>query len=158
MKVYRLLHKEYDGEVVFGLPEPYNKTEGEQLINKYFNKMRPYRHLIPYYKNSKFAFISLNALCTFLLAGDIKKMTEQEWNDINEKFIIQSYEINTWSKGLSKFLCTYFDDEVDEGPIDTLTLADIEPSKFKYVEQPSVPKEDIQMVRENYYSRVKFNF
>ena len=33
MKVYKLKHKEYDGDLVFGLPYPYNESPGEIYIN-----------------------------------------------------------------------------------------------------------------------------
>ena len=57
MKVYRLVHKDYNGEVVFGLPFPYNNSDGEKKINLLFSKMKPWKHCIPYYKDSKFAFV-----------------------------------------------------------------------------------------------------
>ena len=61
MRVYRLIHKYYTGEVVFGIPPSYCNDE-EQPINKLFANIKPWKHCIPYYKTSKFAFISSNAL------------------------------------------------------------------------------------------------
>ena len=87
MKVYRLVHKDYNGEVVFGLPFPYNNSDGEKKINLLFSKMKPWKHCIPYYKNSKFAFVSLDAINSFLFYNK-NDLTEQEFNDINDNFFI----------------------------------------------------------------------
>ena len=73
MKVYRLVHKDYNGEVVFGLPFPYNNSDGEKKINLLFSKMKPWKHCIPYYKDSKFAFVSLNAINSFLFYNFLDK-------------------------------------------------------------------------------------
>lgn len=154
MKAYRLVHKDYKGEVVFGLPYPYNTTEGEKKINYLFSKMKPWKHCIPYYNNSKFAFVSLNAINSFLFYNK-KDLTEQEFNDINDNFIIESFNLNIWSSGLSKFLCTYFDDEADRTELETYTLRDLVGLTFEFIKQDPVPKEDIKATKEMYYSKVK---
>jgi len=154
MKVYRLVHKDYKGDIVFGLPYPYNQIEGEKKINYLFNKMKPWKHCIPYYKNSKFAFVSLDALISFLYCDG--NLTEQETIDIENNFYVDSFDLTTWSSGLSKFLCTYFDDEVNE-KIDSenLELKDLKGLTIKYVKQDPVPDEDIKLTREEYYSNIK---
>jgi hypothetical protein len=155
MKVYRLIHKDYKGEVVFGLPFPYNQLDGEKKINYLFSKMKPWKHCIPYYKNSKFAFVSLNALISFLYWNS--DLTEQEYNDIENNFYVESFDVSSWSSGLSNFLCTYFDDEIDtfEYPIEKLNLKDLRGYTIKYIKQDPVPKEDIKLVKEQYYQNIK---
>ena len=154
MKVYRLRHKDYEGEVVFGLPYPYNQFEGEKKINYLFSKYKPWKHCIPYYKDCKFAFISLDALMSFLYNSDI---TEQELNDIENNFYIESFELKSWSSGLSKFLCTYFEDEIDisEHLIVTLNIKDLRGYNFNYIKQDPIPKEDIKLIKESYYHNIK---
>ena len=113
MKVFRLRHKQYKGDVVFGLPPTYNESPGEKYINELFSNMKPWNHCIPYYKNSHFAFISINALCTFLFDKFDTNISEDVLKDIEDKFYVQSFDLTVWSSGFSKFLCTYFDDEVE---------------------------------------------
>ena len=155
MKVYRLVHKDYNGEVVFGLPFPYNQLEGEKKINYLFSKFKPWRQCIPYYKGCKFGFISKDALMSFLHYD--KSITEQEYNDIIDKFYIESFEVSAWSAGLSKYLCTYFDDEIDTSvfPIEHINLNDLKDYDYKYVAQSSIYDEDIKLVKERYYQNIK---
>lgn len=153
MKVYRLRHKQYKGDVVFGMPPTYCKKIGEKKIKELFSKMKPWEHAIPYYKKSKFAFVSEDALNSFLFF--IESLTSEEYNSICENYFVESFEINTWSAGLSKYLCTYFDDEVEEGTLQTYTIEDIRNLTCKFIYQDSVPKEDIKLTKESYYKKVK---
>ena len=153
MKAFRLRHKDYKGELVFGLPPTYNVSPGEKRINELFSKMKPWTHAIPYYKNSKFAFVSHDALQSFLFNNT--KLTEEEINDINDKFYIEIFELEIWSAGLSKFLCTYFDDEVVEGTNDTIDINTIINWAYKFIYQDPVPKYDINLSKTSYYSNVK---
>ena len=154
MKVYRLVHKDYLGDVIFGLPFPYNQLEGEKKVNYLFNKMKPWKHCIPYYKNSKFAFISLDALISFLYING--NLTEQETTDIENNFYVYSFDLTTWSSGLSKFLCTYFDDEINEEiKSENLELKDLKGCTIKFIKQDPVPEDDIKLTKEEYYSNIK---
>lgn len=153
MKVYRLVHKDYKGEVVFGLPFPYNNSDGEQKINLLFSKMKPWKHCIPYYKDSKFAFVSLDAINSFLFYNK-SELTEQEFNDINDNFFVESYDVGTWSNGLSDFLCTYFDNEIID-TYETFSLKDLVKLTFNLIKQSPVPQKNIKMAKESYYSKVK---
>ena len=153
MKVYRLVHKDYNGEVVFGLPFPYNNSDGEKKINLLFSKMKPWKHCIPYYKDSKFAFVSLDAINSFLFYNK-SELTEQEFNDINDNFFVESYDVGTWSNGLSDFLCTYFDNEIID-TYETFSLKDLVKLTFNLIKQSPVPQENIKMAKESYYSKVK---
>ncbi len=159
MKVYKLKHKEYDGDLVFGLPYPYNESPGEIYINELFKNMKPWNHCVPYYKNSHFAFVSINALCTFLFGYFGKSdLTEEILSDIEDKFYVQTFNLTVWSDGLSKFLCTYFDDEIEtiedtrEQQYDMKT---VEGFTYKYIVQDPVAEDDISMCKERYYKNVK---
>ena len=153
MRVYRLRHKQYKGDVVFGLPPTYCKKVGEKKINELLGSIKPWKHAIPYYKKSKFAFISADALVTFLFS--ISTLTSEEYNSICDNFYIEELDINTWSTGLSKLLCTYFDDEVEEGTLENHTIDEVRNWTVKFVYQDAVPKEDIKFVKETYYKGVK---
>lgn len=153
MRVYRLRHKQYKGDVVFGMPPTYCKKIGEKKINELFSNMKPWKHAIPYYKKSKFAFISADALVTFLFSANT--LTSEEYKDICDNYFVESFEITTWSSGLSKFLCTYFDDEVEQDTLNNYTIDEVRNWTVKFIYQDLVPKEDIKFVKESYYKTVK---
>ena len=153
MRVYRLRHKQYKGDVVFGMPPTYCKKIGEKKINELFSNMKPWKHAIPYYKKSKFAFISADALVTFLFSTNT--LTSEEYKDICDNYFVESFEITTWSSGLSKFLCTYFDDEVEQDTLNNYTIDEGRNWTVKFIYQDLVPKEDIKFVKESYYKTVK---
>ena len=154
MRVYRLRHKQYKGDVVFGMPPTYCKKIGEKKVNSLFSEMKPWKHAIPYYKNSKFAFVSFDALVTFLYWNS-KITDEEELNSICDNYFVESFEITTWSSGLSKFLCTYFDDEVEQDTLNNYTIDEVRNWTVKFIYQDLVPKEDIKFVKESYYKTVK---
>ena len=153
MKVYRIIHKNYEGDVVFGLPYPYNESLSEKKINLLFGNMEPWTQSIPYYSKSKFAFISLDALLTFLMFEN--NFNNEEYEDFLNNFIIESFELNTWSSGLSKFLCTYFDDEVEEGTNEIIDINNLIDSTFKFIYQNPIPDFEIDFCKESYYKNVK---
>ena len=153
MRVYRLRHKQYKGDVVFGMPPTYCKKIGEKKINELFSNMKPWKHAIPYYKKSKFAFISADALATFLFSTNT--LTSEEYKDICDNYFVESFELTTWSTGLSKFLCTYFDDEVEQDTLNNYTIDEVRNWTVKFIYQDLVPKEDIKFVKESYYKTVK---
>lgn len=158
MRVCKLKHKKYDGDLVFGLPYPYNESPGEKYINELFKNMKPWNQCVPYYRNSHFAFVSIDALCTFLFNKFNAKLSEEILQDIEDKFYVQSFDLTVWSNGLSKFYCTYFDDEVE-------TAEDIEEQRYdmktvkrftyKYIIQDPVSDDDISLCKEQYYKNVK---
>lgn len=153
MRVYRLRHKQYKGDVVFGMPPTYCKKIGEKKINELFSNMKPWKHAIPYYKKSKFAFISTDALVTFLFSTNT--LTPEEYKDICDNYFVESFEITTWSSGLSKFLCTYFDDEVEQDTLNNYTIDEVRNWTVKFIYQDLVPKEDIKLVKDSYYKTIK---
>ena len=154
MKVYRLIHKDYKGEVVFGLPFPYNQLDGEKKINYLFSKMKPWKHCIPYYEGDKFGFTSINALVSFLYWDG--NLTEQECKDIENNFYVELYEVSSRCSGLSKFLCTFCEDEIDTAElIEKLNLKELSGYTIKYIKQDPVPADDIKLVKEKYYKDIK---
>jgi hypothetical protein len=156
MRVYKLVRKDYSGEEVFGYPnsEIINfNTNINSVLNKKFETIKPWTHCIPYYKNSHFAFLSLSALNTFLFEDDYD-FSEDELYELNEYFEIKSFELSIWSAGLSKFLCTYFNDEVIEGTEITYSIKDISEMSYDYVYQDDVPKGEITEIKNKYYNGV----
>ena len=157
MRVYRLRHKQYKGDVVFGMPPTYCKKIGEKKVNSLFSEMKPWKHAIPYYKNSKFAFVSFDALVTFLYWNS-KITDEEELNNICDNYFVESFEVTTWSAGLSKFLCTFFDDEIEQDTLEVLDLKTVLGWTIKVVHQDAVPKESIKHCKESYYKTVKIYY
>ena len=155
MKVYKLKHKEYNGELVFGLPYPYNESPGEIYVNELLKNMKPWNHCVPYYRNSHFAFVSLNAVLSFLFISSIE-LTIDIYNDLNDKFYVESFDLSVWSDGLSKYLCTYFDDEINE---DTnkqkYNIEELNSFNRNYVTQDPIADADISLCKERYYKNVK---
>lgn len=154
MRVYRLRHKQYKGDVVFGMPPTYCKKIGEKKVNSLFSEMKPWKHAIPYYKNSKFAFVSFDALVTFLYWNS-KITDEEELNSICDNYFVESFEVTTWSSGLSKFLCTFFDNEIEQDTLEVLDLKTVLGWTIKVIHQDAVPKESIKHCKESYYKTVK---
>lgn len=153
MRVYRLRHKQYKGDIVFGMPPTYCKKIGEKKINELFADMKPWKQAIPYYNKSKFAFLSVGALVTFL--DWHTELDEETYNSICDNYFVESFEISIWSAGLSKFLCTYFDDEVIPDTLETYDLKTILGWAVNMVYQDPVPKESIKHCKESYYKTVK---
>ena len=115
--------------------------------------MKQWKHAIPYYKKSKFAFVSAGALNSFLFLSNT--LTSEEYKVICDNYFVESFEITTWSSGLSKFLCTYFDDEVEQDTLNNYTIDEVRNWTIKFIYQDLVPKEDIKFVKESYYKTIK---
>ncbi len=155
MKAYKLYCKEYEGELVFGIPEFYRQSLSETYVNDLFKNMKPWKHCIPYYRNANFAFVSLDALLSFLFLGSIE-LTSDIYEDLCDKFYVMSFDLTTWSPGLSKYLCTYFDDEVDNDCVQQYyDIKELNKFDRKYVVQDPVPPSDIDLCKEQYYKNVK---
>ena len=156
MKAYRIVNNDFDGEIVFGLPYPFNQTNGERKLVQLFNKMKPWTHCIPYYKKSHFAFISKNALLTFLFSNKDIKLNSDDIKELElAGWKVESFELNTWSRGLSKFLCTYFDDEIEDNTFEYYTFDELFNIRYSDVVQDNVPKQDIKDIKEKYYNNVE---
>jgi hypothetical protein len=159
MKAYRIVNNDYDGEIVFGLVYPFNQTNAEKKLIQLFEKMKPWNHCIPYYKKSHFAFVSKNALLTFLFSNkdiqlnieDIKELDLAGWK-------IESFELTTWSNGLSKFMCTYFNDEVVEDTIESYTFDELYNISYSNVIQDNVPKFAINEIKAKYYTDIETHY
>ena len=117
--------------------------------------MKPWKHCIPYYKGDKFGFTSINALVSFLYWDG--NLTEQECKDIENNFYVESFRVSSRCSGLSKFLCSYCEDEIDtsEFPIEKLSLKELSGYTIKYIKQDPVPIDDIKIVKEKYYQNIK---
>ena len=58
--------------------------------------------------------------------------------------------------GLSKFLCTYCEDEIDTAElIEKLSLKELSGYTIKYIKQDPVPVDDIKLVKDKYYQNIK---
>ena len=153
MRVYKLIRKDYNKDVIFGLPYPFNTTSGEQKLNKLLSKIKPWKYCIPFYNGDEFAFISSDALLSFLQLDS--NLTEEELNDISNNLYIKSFEVSTWCSGLSKILCSYSPDDIKEGTEKEYQIKDIIGWEFKFIYQDKVPSEDVQMTKERFYNNIQ---
>lgn len=106
------LGKSLSDEFMFGVDNP-NSSTAVMKLNMGLSKYKPWNFCIPYYKNAHFAFIGINELKYFLIR--VCNLTYDDIVELGiEGFRIYELKLTTYSSGLSKFLATYFDDEIDK--------------------------------------------
>lgn len=156
MRAFRLICDTEDNDIIFGIDNFSNNAVLKKLNNG-LSKIRPYEQLVPFYKNSKFAFSSLESfkfflfhLCKFSFFDLI------ELEDLGFAFIDEDLE--GYAKGLSKILCTYFDDEVNNFKKESLTdfFATADSREYEIIKIGPYPKEDIKACKAQFYQNVKF--
>lgn len=158
MRAYKIVNSDYPNEIVFGMPYPFNQTNGEKKLIQLFSNMKPWTQCVPYFKNSKFAFVSKDALMSFLFNNKNVNLT---YDDIKELDLagwkIKSFELTTWSAGLSNFMCTYFDDEIVDNSFETYTFDELynNCNNYNKVYQNNVPKFAINDIKNKYYNNIK---
>lgn len=87
----------------------------EEVTEKLYRGIKrltpPQKECVPFFKGSKFAFVNLNALKYFLFG-----LCEMEYEDIDELklvgYNILKINVDCYTSGLSKTLCTFGLDEV----------------------------------------------
>lgn len=155
MQAYRLVDVS-ENELIFGVDNLINNASLEKLA-KGVAKIRPYNQAVPYYKNTKFAFISFNAFKYFLFEvcqltyDDLIELEKLGYKVINE-------ELECYSRGLSKILCTHFDNEIVELKTELLSelFDNADSMKYDTIYQPILPKEIIKECKDQFYKNVKF--
>jgi len=155
MKTYRLVNATNE-EIIFGIENLINNATLDKL-RKGINKCRPYNHVVPHYKNDKFAFISLNAFKYFLFGVcNLTYSDILELEKLGYKVTIQDLEC--YSRGLSKLFCTYFDNEIVE--LKEVLLSELfenaDSCNYSDINQPAIQKELIKDCKDQYYKNVKF--
>lgn len=156
MKTYRLENGNY-GEIMFGV-DNFTNDEILQKLNNGLSKIKPYTHCVPYYPKAKFSFVSLNALKYFLFG--LCKFSFEDLPKLESLgFKVFELDLGVYSTGLSKIFCTFFDDEIVELLKFDLTqlFVDADSIKYRNINQPPVPKENIKECKNQYYKDVKFN-
>lgn len=155
MRAYTLTDNSGD-DIIFGVDNITRNTTLEKL-NKGLAKIRPYNELVPFYKDSKFAFMGLNAFKYFLF-----KLCEFTYMDIIELEIlgyeIIEEEIICVCNGMSRILCTHLDDEIVELKKESLTefFANADSREYEIVPQPQHSPGDIKDCKAQFYSKIKF--
>ena len=88
---------------------------------------------------------------------EILKLLEYRKNDIESNFYEEYFKVSSSCPGLSKFLCSYREDEIDttEFPIEKLSLKELSGYTIKYIKQDPVPANDIKLIKEKYYQNIK---
>lgn len=155
MQAYRLVN-ETENDIIFGVDNLNNNVTLEKLA-KGISNTRPYNQAIPYYKNSKFAFTSFNAFKYFLF--DICRLNHDDLLELERLgYKVQNEDLGCYSKGLSKILCTYFDDEVVELKMELLSelFENADSMKYNGIAQPILPKEITKSCKAKFYKNVKF--
>jgi len=157
MRVYRIVNNDLKGESFFGLPYPFNQTNGEQKLNKLFANMKPWTQGVPYFKNSKLVFISKDALMTFLFNNKNIELTSDDIKELDlAGWKIESFEVTICSPGLSNFMGTYFNDEVIENTFEYYSFDELYNNcNYNKVFQSYVPKFSIKEMWNKYYTEVK---
>ena len=113
MTVYQIYRGNEIGDDIFemqgfeGLSEP--------VVDKLYKGIKrltsPQKECIPFFKGNKFAFVNLNALKYFLFG-----LCEMGYEDLDELklvgYNIFKIDVDCYTSGLSKILCTFGVDEI----------------------------------------------
>lgn len=111
MSYYRLINPANE-EIVFGVDNVDDNAVLKKL-NRGVATVRPYNHVVPYFKKAKFAFMDFNAFKYFLFY--ICKFSYHDLLELeNLGYKVIEQDLESYSNGLSRLFCTYFDDEVVE--------------------------------------------
>jgi hypothetical protein len=113
MTVYQIYRGNEIGEDIFEM----SGFEGvsEQVTKKLYKGIKrltsPQKECIPFFVRNKFAFVNLNALKYFLFG-----LCEMDYEDIDELklvgYNVLKIDVDCYTSGLSKILCTFDLDEV----------------------------------------------
>lgn len=156
MITFRILEPNNE-EIIFGLNNENNLASIEKLNNGTRN-LRPYKYLVPFYKNAKFSFNSFNCLKFFLF--NVCNLNQQDLEELDKLgFKVVKLDLCVYSKGLSKLFCTYFDDEVVESfnpMLFTELFANADSMKYNYVNLTPASSEDSRQCKDHYYKTIKF--
>lgn len=106
---YELKNDNFD-TIIFGI----ENDIGDELLDKLnrgLSLIKPWKHGIPYYKNSKFCFKSLNSLCMFLFK--LCKFTHKDIYNLNKDgWYVDNIQLSLCDTGISRMWCSYFDEDV----------------------------------------------
>ena len=155
MRAFRLTDGT-ENELIFGVDNSINNATLDKL-KKGLARIKPFEQVVPYYKNSKFAFISFNAFKYFLFG-----LCDFSYEDLIELerlgYKVIDEDLSCYSRGLSKLICTYFDDEVVELKTELLSklFENADSMKYDTIYQPILPKEIIKECKDQFYKNVKF--
>lgn len=159
MKIIKLKLKNYDYDLHFGLPEDHKELECEKKLHYGFTKIKPWLYCIPYYEDSSVAFVSKDAILTFLY--DVCKLTKEEIKELNEiGYYLEYYKTPIVDTGFSKLICTFKLDEINKGP-ETDSIKKLA-RKQAYNELDFIANiyntKESNRVKNLYYNKVKSNF
>lgn len=155
LKVYRIYNKYHkDNDIILSVENIYG-LECISKLNAGLAAVRPWDQCVPYYKGNKFGFISKTAMKYFLFSKcgfNIDDIIELE----NNGYVLSTYVLDCYTKGLSNIYASYFDDEIEEGSEVTYKLTDV----FKKPECPNlkvmlISDDEIEFTKERYYKNVK---
>lgn len=159
MKLFKLTLSNYDKDLHFGLPKELVHNSYDTKINLGLSKIKPWLYGIPYYNDSKIAFVSKDALFTFLF--NICEFTKDDIDELeNLGYYIEQINTPIIDTGFSKIICSYKEDEMENSP-SKLSLKNIS----KNIDYHFVPffanvleSKDVQRIKSKYYKNVKTFF
>ena len=151
---YRIINKQnLDWDFIFGI----DNIDDNMLIRKFNNgvaKIRPYNQCVPYYKGMTFSITSLNGLKYFLYGiCNFSPDELKEFLDLGYDIIKEDLEV--YSKGLSKLLCTKYNDEVNSTAQFNLKSI-INNNEYIDIDTPYCSNEDINFCQAQYYTNCIF--
>ena len=155
MRAFRLTDGT-ENELIFGVDNSINNATLGKL-KKGLARIKPFEQVVPYYKNSKFAFISFNAFKYFLFG-----LCDFSYEDLIELerlgYKVIDEDLSCYSRGLSKLICTYFDDEVVELKTELLSklFENADLKDYKVVTLDVGPDKFIKECRNQFYRSVPF--
>lgn len=113
MTVYQIYRSNNISEDIFEMCgfEGLSEFVTEKLYKGIKRLTQPQKECIPFFKGNKFAFVNLNALKYFLFG-----LCEMDYEDIDELklvgYNIIKIDVDCYTSGLSKTLCTFALDDV----------------------------------------------
>lgn len=150
---YRLVNDKFP-DIIFGVED--NGNELLKKMNNGLSLIKPWNQCIPGYKNAKYAFRNLDALCTFLFTlckyknEEIKKLEEQGW-------YVEHLNLSAYASGLSKIWTNYMDDEVNSSK--KTSICDyIDANYFVAPYKMQLPKKEVYQCFSKYYSNIKTHY
>lgn len=159
MKIIKLKLKDYDEDIHFGLPNEHKTSNVEKKLNRGLALVKPWLYCIPYYDDSSVAFLSKDAILTFLY--DICEFEKEEIIELNNiGYYIEYYKVSLVDTGFSKIICTFKMDEVKDGPKQDSILKYARKQNFKHLSffENVINTKDSNRIKNTYYNNIKSNF
>lgn len=159
MKLFKLTLSNYDKDLHFGLPNDCIHNEYDEKLNIGLSKIKPWMYGIPYYNDSKIAFVSKDAFFTFLF-----NVCEFEKDDIdtleNLGYYIEQIDTPIIDTGFSKIICSYKEDEMNCPPSKVMLKNISKNIDYRFIPffANVLESKDVQHIKNKYYKNAEIFF